>query len=422
MTTPRLTPSAEDTRQPFQAAYGGIFYPGEVVFTRRWDARYGRALEGECYFRIIFLRSAKRVSAASLEDARIAVCTYGRGASASHPSAQDAARFRSGRLACKAALALSPEDAFASPKPEAWATAIASAVLASAYPVPPVYATLTKAPLRPEDAGRVFLALSASDDSERAPLRDLGPALGLSDPERPDVFNPLRCRAFHVIRLMLAERQTLPWVEVHQRLAHGLGLTGPFATLCLLAFVLHSRPDVELLLVPGHTLRLRRQSQLLGDRLTRELAPLLEWRADLSLDVSALVRPRQVTWNSVLPYAALLGSGFTPLTPEAAPGPQAQRLKNALTSLSQDIHLAEMSLPLPNERAPSLTLEQVNRCLARLRPVAESRDLRVFLSRVRQQFHSPDAMDRDLRTLRQVLSLRPRLKDLADMRGHPGGR
>jgi len=422
VTAPRLNSGADGVRQPFQAAYGGILYPGEVVFTRRWDARLGRVLEGECYFRVVFLRSAREVAVASLEDGRIAVCAYGRGVSASRTATQDAARFHGGRLLCKVDLGLSLSDAFSGAGPEAWATIIASAVLASTYPVPPVYASLVKAPLQPEDAGRVFAALSASGDLQRGALRELGPALGFCDPEHPNVFDPLRCRAFDVIRLMLAERQTLPWAEAHRRLAHGLGLTGPYATLCLLTFVCHSRPDVELLLVPGHTLRLRRRSRLLGDRLTRELAPLLEWRADLSRDVSALVRPRDVAWNAALPYAALLRRDFVPVALESGSGPQAQRLMAALASLAQDIRLAEAALPVLSEGALGFPHEQAGGCIARLRPVAESGDLRSFLARAREQFRSPDEMAGDLASLQRILSLRPRLQPLAGKRGDPEGR
>ncbi|MDP3063437.1 MAG: hypothetical protein Q8O40_09550 [Chloroflexota bacterium] len=463
MTAPRLTPAVDDAWQPFQVAYGGILYPGEVVFTRQWDARLGRALEEECYFRIVFLRSAQDVPIASLEDGRIAVCAVGQRASLerqrlerellsvrearasystrtardtvalrralesqeqeveAHLLAQDALRFRNGRLLCKTDLGLSPVDALSSMEPGDWAAAIASALLAHAYPVPLVYTSLVVTPLRPEDAGRVWLALSASSGAEREPLRELGPTLGLSDPDRPDVFSPLRCRAFDVIRLALAERQTLPWAEVRRRLAHDLGLTGPYATLCLLAFVCHSRPEVELLLAPGHTLRLRRRAHLLGDRLTRELAPLLDWRVDLSRDVSALVRPRQVTWNGVLPYAALLGSDFVPVAPEAGPGPQAQRLMATLAELAQDIRLAEGFLRLLVEAVPSLPQGRVAERLARLRPVANASDTRSFLARAREQFGSTDEMERDIESLQRILRLRPHLQELVEMRGYVDG-
>jgi hypothetical protein len=179
---------------------------------------------------------------------------------------------------------------------------------------------------------------------------------------------------------------------------------------------------VELLLVPGHTLRLRRSAHLLGDRLTRELAPLLEWRTDLSRDISALARPRQAAWNAVLPYAALLDRSFGPIAPDADAGTQTRQLKAALASLAQDIRLAEMSLPRLSEGAPMLSPEEASRCLARLRPIAEASDLRSFLARAREQSGSPDALERDVRTLSTILSLRPRPQGASAVRGHPEGR
>ncbi|MCH7608248.1 MAG: hypothetical protein IIC94_06755, partial [Chloroflexi bacterium] len=61
------------TAQPVLAVYGGIRYAGELVRAAAWEPSLGSALDGDVYFKVVFLESPPAPPAGDLRDSRIAV-------------------------------------------------------------------------------------------------------------------------------------------------------------------------------------------------------------------------------------------------------------------------------------------------------------------------------------------------------------
>ena len=66
---------------PQSLTHQGLQYSGEVLLSDQWDPAWGRALEGDVYFRIVLLRHRRNVPSTDVYDSRIAVCIPGRGPS-----------------------------------------------------------------------------------------------------------------------------------------------------------------------------------------------------------------------------------------------------------------------------------------------------------------------------------------------------
>ncbi len=304
--------------QPVSAVYGGITYPGELVRATAWEPSYGSALDGDVYFRVVFLESPPAPRAGDLRDGRIAVHVPGassperrraetelrtlREAQAGyaaeagdalaaqaheieeHVVEEWAASFRDGQVVASPAVDLDMAAVFASGYWSAWAERIGQALLARSYPTLPVDAAKLVGPMRPdEDAPALFEAVRAEGSEVGSMALDaFGPGLGIAR-TGPGTLDLSRCAG---VDLVASEAEQHSGAALGHRLAHGLGLTYPLAILFALLYVL--RESAEVRLAPAHRLRLRGGAALDEPRITADLLPQLAWPARFWADVDGI--------------------------------------------------------------------------------------------------------------------------------------
>ncbi len=465
-----LFPSGEP--KPLTFFHQGLQYRGEAIHSSRWDPAWGRTLEEDVYFRIVFLRNSRQVPSSDIQDSRIAVCIPGRRPSRgqgpadrelmairetqalyltqrdpetsfirghlarqrealeSQLASEEAARYGRGHI--ESPTVFQPGDIgefFIGPDPADWYQRIASALLSWAYPALPLSPALLPRPMASEDIPRIYQAIFASSAEDRAPLGDFGPGLGLSKPTTPLLFDPGECQVFGQILVELERRQgELPWGDIHLLLAHASGLTRPLATLYLLAFAFYSgregQPETELGLAPGHGLTFLDGRPVRGVRLTREFIPFLPWREDLYAEkiLSLRLLRREASWNDALQYTSLLCQGLTEAEESSSDlSRQEGELRDVLRELATDADQARdvletlsRTISSPNEGEPLSALQ-------RLLEVCEGGDFRRVYELCRNLYGSQEELLHDLGLLIQLLHLGDSLQDIIDTKAYLDG-
>lgn len=468
-------------RQPraFRVAFQGLEFNGEIFATDQWDAALGRPLEGDAYFRVVMLQSRTPVPTGDIQDSRIAVCiptrdrplAGSRGRAAGQLAAlretqaayitkkdpetafirgylekqtedlkerlvsEEGARYAGGHIESAAVLSGPLSGYFEGPDPDAWYRRIAEELLAWAYPEPPIDSSLLSRPITPEDVARVYGAILAPDMIDPAPLEEFGPALGISKLETPGFFDPGNCRVFTRIQSELEEGQRcLVWKDVHSKLAHGLGLTGPLASLYLMAFAYHSgavgRPEIEIELEPEHRLDFVDGRPVRGRKLTWEFIPYLPWQpVDHGQDArfarsirSRMVPTGDLSWDDALQYTSLLCQGLTE-TGEGAfdLAAQERELLDVLAGLAKDIEQTRMVREKLRSKASAPDEGQLVADLDLLSEVCGGRDYEKVYDLARGLFGGPKELDRALTLLKQLLYLGNSLSEIMDMKSFLGG-
>ena len=446
--------------QPFSVSYGGLEYGGEVVLRDRWDAALGRRLEGDVYFRIVLIRSPRKIPGKEILDSRIAVCIPGHVPSRrrEHPQrdlaaireaqalystgrasetasvrgylerqreelegrvvSMEAARYAGGYIESPATLSIRVEECFASAEPSTWCRDIAEGLLSWSYPALPIDSTLLPRPVAPEDVPDIYAAMFASSDEARGPLAEFGPALGLSRPDNPLAFDPESTRAFQQIRAALEEHGgELSWEYIQTRLAHASGLTHALGTLYLFAFAYQGDPQTEIVLAPGHGLTLTNGAPVRGGRLTREYVPYLLWRDDLFADklLSFRVPTERVSWNDALQYTSLLSQGLIEAedgSPTAAS--QEQELLGAVRDLRRELSRAQEVLESLARVIPSTHIEAQRPALVRLDVICEGGDFRTIYRLARRGYVDPEQLPRELDLVRLLSYLAESVPEIGE--------
>ena len=67
----------QDALRRLSVVHNGMTYQGEMVVLKRWDSHWGQQLQGDTYFRVVFLSQPQEASQVRLEDPKIAVCVPG---------------------------------------------------------------------------------------------------------------------------------------------------------------------------------------------------------------------------------------------------------------------------------------------------------------------------------------------------------
>ena len=325
------------TAQPVLAVYGGIRYAGELVRAAAWEPSLGSALDGDVYFKVVFLESPPAPPAGDLRDGRIAVHVPGppsparqraeaelrtlREAQAGYAAEvgdtlaaqaheieeqvveEWASSFRGGRVVAAPDLDLDVAAVFASGYWSAWAERIGQALLARAYPDLPVDAAKLATPLRPsEDAPALFEAAGAEGSAIGSVALDaFGPALGIARTGH-GTLDLSRCAGAD---LVAAEAEHHSGPALGHRLAHGLGLTYPLATLFALLSVLRGAAEVRL--APAHHLKLRGGAALDPQRITASVVGDLAWPTRFWPDVDGIGPAGAPDAEGTAPYLDVLG-------------------------------------------------------------------------------------------------------------------
>jgi hypothetical protein len=316
-----LTTDAPSPESVF-ALYGGILYAGELVRAPAWRAEYGEPLDGDAYFRVVFLEGPADVSADVLHDSRIAVyvpgprsagharaeaelralreaqSTYATGADPLDALAGESARieeqvveewtasFKAGELITNPPLDVDLDEVFVDGYWTAWAARIGAALLVRAYPEPPFLEALLRLPLRPDQDAPVLLAavLRGSDGAAGFAMDAFAPALGLAPALTPRVVDLDRCTLIDDIA-SLVDQGRLP-AEIGHSLAHERGLPYPLATLFLLLTI--HRESYEITLRDGHRILFRGAQTRPGSHIGPGDIAGLAWPQTIWADASTI--------------------------------------------------------------------------------------------------------------------------------------
>ena len=455
--------SGQDALRRLSAVHNGMTYPGEMVLLRRWDSQWGQQLRGDTYFRVVFLSRPDDAPLVTLEDPKIAVCVPGarlprerqilerellsvrearerylarpapgeEGARRTLETQQvelesrlleaEAQRYREGEIITLGDTVVGKE-VFAGHHAEGWAEAIAYRLLASCYSTLWLDLRRLTRPLVPQDAGGLFRALFADpDDPAGYPLEEMGPALGLSTLTDPRRFDSKGCRVFRMIQRRLGGRDDLPWEEVYHYLSRQVGLTDGFALLSLLVYAYDGHPEVELRLRRGHGLVLRDGQTVQGDRLIRELVPMLPWDERLGESIISIHRPKGVSWNSALHYTSLVCGDLTEADDGEDVQAQGRRLRDSLRNLARDVRRGLEALLAIASSGLSLSSEAMEERLTRLSSLAMCRGFSDLYRQARASYGTPGRLRQDLEDLGRLLRLSPLLPEIMDTRSYLEG-
>ena len=324
-TSADLTPLAGlfpmDAATPITGVHLGIEYRGEVVRAARWSSHLGQAPGDDSHFKIVLLRGRPRPGFLEMLDRKTAVCVpasrSGRQAhriigeitaakqaayltrhdvdAAAINSAlrerqdnlesqltdEESARFSKGAIFVADGPGPDPSDIYGSGGPEQWMENLASWLLARCYPKLPVATDRLSDPIGEDDIGGLFASIFSQPGGGPDPLNRLGPALGLSPSGSRGPYDPSDCPVFPLIREKIGGGPA-SFDEVHRYLAYDVGLTGQLASLFLLLFIHHQRPEYAIQLTDEAAIFMADGGPLLGTRLTSDLIPLLAWDGGLA--------------------------------------------------------------------------------------------------------------------------------------------
>ena len=453
--------------QPDSVFYHGLEYAGPAVREDRWDPEWGRPLEGDLYFRIVFLRQQPHEASLDIQDSRVAVCVPGRRPSRGRGQVgkelaairetqalyltrrdpetalirgylerqledaegrlvmEEAARYTSGSIESPTVFSQDIDWYFAGPEPSDWIQRLASALLSWSYPSVPVEPSLFPRPLTPVDVTRIYEAIFPSTVEGRSALGEFGPGLGLSKPDAPLTFDPGESQVFQEIRARLeVSRGQLSSADIHPLLAHALGLTRPLANLYLLAFTYYGQPETELRLAPDHGLTFRDGRPVRGRSLTRGFIPLLPWRDDYfdRKFVSLNLPGEEVSWNDALQYASLLCQGLTELD-EGSPdvSTQERELLDSLGELVAEVKGATGVLESLTRAILTPNAEELRSGLRRLSEVGEAGNFQEVHERAIAAYPGPIQLVHELDQLRQLNDLGGSVEEIIEMKDYLDG-
>lgn len=444
--------------QPFAHDYPGIRYPGEIIRAQGWTPAWGEPLAGDIYFRIVLLlrrQGAGTPRNLSIQDNRIAVCLPGVGLSRQRGRlteeiatiretqalyltqrdaeadlirstlrrrqegleqqvlAEESIRYSSGNILTGPDRPPFPGNPFGAVDPISWFAEIGEWLLSQAYPTRPIDHRLLSRSITQEDPERLYQAIFAQPGASSEILAELGPALGLTSSDRPEVFQPSSCRVFALIREQLLGRsEPIPWNQVHHYLAHWLGLTRPLGTLYLSAFLYQQRPELEVGLSAEHQLALVGGRTLPGNRLAGDLIPHVAWDGRIANWATNIGPVTQPHWNDALAYLSRLSPGLTVVEEGTDPGPLEQVLLRDVGQLVEEVTSGQEFLSLLQTRATGGDGEgtggDIDQVLRRLSGISGGGFGGGFLGvyrSVRQVYLDYGRLEEDLESLRRLSGL-----------------
>jgi len=129
--------------------------------------------------------------------------------------------------------------------------------------------------------------------------------LGLSPSGFCDPYDPSDCPVFTLIREKIGGGPA-SFDEVHRYLAYGVGLTGQLASLFLLLFINHQRPEYAIQLTDEAAIFMADGGPLLGTRLISDLIPLITWDGDLASNAASIGPPSEPRFNDATHHLSVI--------------------------------------------------------------------------------------------------------------------
>ncbi len=317
---------------------------------------------------------------------------------------EESARFSKGVICVHNGPGPNPEEIFTSSDPVQWMESLAGWLLVRSYTSLPVDTHGIPHPICEDDAGRLYASIFSQAGADPELLGRLGPALGLSSRDFGGSYDPSGCRVFPLIREKIGG-EPAQFAQVHRSLAYDVGLTSQLASLFLLLFIHHERPEHQVQLKDDAELSMADGGPLLGARLTPDLVPLLAWDGQLApkaVSIGPESAPRPIDarhhLSVICPEIASTGAGVAD-----------EGLTQSVESITQDISSASRildSLETRWDSSPDATSNtgKLRAALERLGRISGDCYADTYYS-VRAAYPALLDLKHDLETLRQLVLL-----------------
>ena len=368
-----------DAVTPMTSVHQGIEYGGEVVRASRWSSRLKGAPGDGYHFKIVLLQEPPRSGLPDTVHQKTAICVpvpdsgrqvhriIGEITAAKQAAyltrrdvdaaaintalrerrhdlesqliSEESARFSKGFICVHDRPGPDPDAIFASRHPLQWIEGLATWLLARSYPSLPFDTNGLTQLISGDDAGRLFASIFGQAGSDPEVLARLGPALGLLSQDSGGSYDPSGCRVFPLVRAKIGDGPA-PFAEVHRFLAYDVGLTTEMASLFLLLFVSHARPEHQIRLKDGAAMCLADGGALLGARLTSDLIPLLAWDSELTSKAAAIGPASAPRFIDARHHLSVLCPELASIGADVAADVAYKALTRSLESIARDIGTA----------------------------------------------------------------------------------
>ena len=302
-------------------------------------------------------------------------------------------------------IGLTPSAIFAGDGLSSSADSMVEATMEQAYPTLPFEHRRLPQATTCENIGGVFAGV-VQQDPDFADASRFGAVLGIAIGPTPGAFDASGAEVMRAIEEELkSSRGEAQAHDIVQMLCRDYGLNSILATFYLLAFVRHSRAEVELL--PGHSIELRSGGPLLSNRITWDMVAELSFTAATGEVLGTIRRRPAPVWSAVLPYAGLIVDGLVLSEDVAEIEEEAQRLRSGLIEMGVRLQdsidgISVLATALEEDAGVALGT------LRRLQTLSSKSDPQEFRNNAVDNFGGPSG-------LQKALQLRGRLERLATL-------
>ena len=428
---------------PVTGVHLGIEYRGEVIRVTRWSSHLGRAPGQGAHFKIVLVRDRPKNGIPKISDANVAICVpssrpgrhanriIGEITAAKQAAyltrrdvdaaainsalkqrqddlegqliAEEAERFSKGDIFVNEGPGPEPSEIYGDGGPMQWIDELARWLLARSYPSLPFDAGAIPGLVCEDDIGELFASIFDQGAAGPNLLRALGPALGLAKLGANNSYDPSGCPVFPIIREKIGGGQA-NFEDLHGYLAYEIGLTGQMASLFLLLFLHHERPEHQIQLRDEAAMSMADGAPLLGARLTPDLVPLIGWDNDLATHALSIGPASTPRFADVRHHLWLLCPEIANKGEDSAD----DALAGCLRSIAEDMAAARRVLSLLEsgdvDHGPDRETGRLSASLERLARVSGGNYAEVYRS-VRTVYPALTDLTGDLETMRQLASL-----------------
>ena len=404
--------------------YQGIQYPGEVISASSWDPSLGAPIQGDSFFRIVFLDSYATIDTQQIQDARIALCVPPKSerqrervleqerrvlrevrAKYAVPEMERALQetqrqiYAAGTVVTHAGASLPSETVFQSGSLQEWISVAAQALMSWTYPRLPVDTSSFPRPLTHSDPELLFRGLVQGDTAAEATaaVRDFASGLGLAPLTTASSGQSGESPVLQIIRdEMMQLGGSWPCDQLFQSMAHVHGLPYPLISLYLLVFLAVAEPPTELHLRPGHQLRTLDGSPYSGQAVVAETVAGLMFTPRLASQSETLRFASPVSWSAIALYFSSLEPRLASASEELGEAESTSLLMETLNTLQADARRVETAMNRLGGALGDELPEEPAALLDHLRRLGRSQAPDTALLSARQFFGTPEGLARGI--------------------------
>ncbi|MBA7499271.1 hypothetical protein ES704_02011 [subsurface metagenome] len=404
-----------ETTKSYEVDYKKIEYPGKVILARNWRSDYGERIRENLHFRVVFLTKQVEFDLKEIEDSRIAIyipseltnaaCEEARNywtlqemqEQYKDKSGSEAEEVRewlvgkkrdiirnllnkqislygSGKILTARQVGMDLKKVFATNRMEGIVKGIVPYLLADTYRNCPINSNTFGKHFKSNDAKKVFDGLfKGIGGASTSACENFAPALGLSEIEKPQKFNPQESKVFEIITEKFKENnEELPLWKLYDELQNKYGLTKEIVTLYCFCFVARGRPLVEITLKPMNRLGLKE------NKITHVNLRQVEWRARFDEDFDTLSRSTAESWNDVVSIARIVNPNLRTATTHEEIQAQESLLLQSLEGIRKKNVAIQDNLKLLSTRFNEEIEEEKFVTLEHIGRIAESQNFSEF--------------------------------------------